>query len=392
MTGVLCAGALAAQVSHKRLEAAWQSPTFWHRCAAPMAMLPFIALLYAAYLYIEDGVLEPRRLSVFLFATTMLVGFALIAAGRPRRMGDSFHCDVCDYERRTDSPVCSECGYDWLAPHGVVQGERQVQWPAVWAGLLIMLAPPLSQTLLRYTSLDVQRLILSALPTRILIDAATTGSPYGADEEFKILVSRSLSAEQEARLARRLLDQHLEYKRRSGPAAAWLEPNVLSATLPSDICERFFTEMAEIRLIVTDTVIVGQPLAFYFDSRERSHGKSSTLKCEVYFGGVSADGGATFTERATRRARAAWFDAIWWVPGKPPRQVLDTKPPPLVVFDSPGEHEITCRLWQAAVLRTDYTDKIDWLDDGSPEFPPAVVWSKQIDLTATIEALPASGG
>ena len=386
LTAVIDVLTLLGHYFHRPLKTMQRSPSFWRRFAGHIIPFPFGILLLMGGMYVTAAGMVLSQLTMLVIMPPVAVGIAFVAAGWSRRVGDSWHCAKCGYERRVEGALCSECGHNWQEPGGVVHGRRQAHWPAVCAGVLIMLVSGFAQFLGFFSSFSPNRMVLSVLPTGTLIDAATTGWPTFAQDEMKVLASRQLSAEEEARLARGLLDQRMEHETLAAPTLLWLEPKVLGATLPSDVCERYFAEMVEVWIDGPDTVTAGEHFTLLIASRHRHDHVGSTLKAEIYFAGVSTDGGATFTDRAAMRDSSMGFGSVWWcrdtlmaISGAP-------SPAPQIVLSEPGEHEVTIRFWLAAVPARDYTRRITWGADGTPELPAGVAWAKRIDVTATIEA------
>ena len=84
------------------------------------------------------------------------IGFSLMAAGAPRRVGDTEHCAACDYQVAPGvdpAAVCPECGARWLAPGGTVVGRLKRSRALFWVGLVVAVGY-LAGPLLRGQSLN----------------------------------------------------------------------------------------------------------------------------------------------------------------------------------------------------------------------------------------------
>ena len=104
----------------------------------------------------------------------------------------------------------------------------------------------------------------------------------GADGE---LVSRTLTPDQTAALARRLLDRRGASKFSMGvDSTQWLDAQITAGTLPPDLRERFFAEMFAGALHVPARVRAGEPFTVGLRGTDAADGYA--YKCFVCFGGT----------------------------------------------------------------------------------------------------------
>jgi hypothetical protein len=209
-----------------------------------LARRPLLPLVLVTWIVVVGVVAMPnpggdsrmvlRRLGpVFLVG----VGASMMVAGARRRVGRAEHCAACDYEKRSDSPACPECGAAWDQSGGTVRGHVKQNRILFWCGLIVLVAYLTGP----FSALVVGRsLHLRFVPTAVLIDRV--GADGFAQAAWDELRYRRLSTEQAIRLAERLLDK----RRRGDPLRredrVWLAATVKAGVLPANLQQRYYEE------------------------------------------------------------------------------------------------------------------------------------------------------
>lgn len=314
-----------------------------------------------------------------IMLTLGTVGASLAYAGSIRRVGNELRCAACGYECRTSGKRCTECGNYWLEPDGKIRGHRVVQRGAIAAGIIVML---IGMVGMFPTPFSLDRLGLYLMPDSIRIRAVTVGDPWFAEGKLEDLLAGPLSLENELFLATRLLDQRLKEEYLSETAVTWLDGKVLAGGLTDSIRIRFFEEMAEMWLEGPDKVAVGEPFSPGIVVRDRKQLLGSSLTLQVYFAGVSTDGGRTFEGRRNFAGGPMSVGHVWYRAGQ--RHVLSEERRLHVSIDAPGEHEIVVRMWLVVVPTNIRSVSAKWNDDGTPDLPKAALWTKEVVLRRTV--------
>lgn len=433
------------------------------------------------------------QVPAFLMMCLVAVGIALIGAAWTQRLGDWYACAKCGYPRPEQQSetctVCTECGHRWWLPGGAVRAKRAPMWRVVWLGAaIIVVGVVLTFTIGLQRRGPLQRAIVALVPTDRLTRAATTSYP-GSDEALFLdtLLSRSLSAEQQDRLARGLVDQFVRYQSLSPTAIEWLEtrigahaipeeirarylekvaPNLgfrlgqipishvsndtlfVGATtggigvdedaclrellnrgltdamrerlmlalldhrraeddlgqvadgwleteaivgdMPDEIRERYFSEMFSFWLEGADTATVGEPYRVVVASRDRRGFGANACRIWVCYGGVSIDGGMTWTDSALRWRDAQMFGNLRYRRSHAPYTIGDKAP--AVTFNAPGQWQVMMRLRLVALPRSGRPSAVEWNTDGSLKLPPGAVWSKEILIDHAVKVEERSAG
>jgi hypothetical protein len=318
-----------------------------------------------------------------LFGFAMFaVGASIAAAGFARRIGDEDRCAGCGYVCGTSGDRCSECGRHWRESGGLIRGHRVVQPAAIVVGALVVIVGGAGIFPSRYS---IDRLGLYLMPDSVRVRVATTGATWSSEGKLKDLLAGQLSPENELLLAESLLDQRIQEGRFPASGAVWLEGKLLAGGLTPAIRERFFEEMFEIWLEGPDEVVAGELFAPLIASRNRVQSLGSTIDMRIFLGGVSTDGGKTFSGRGNHVLGPASASNVWYHGSM--RFVQDQTRNsfiPRVLINTPGEHEIVVRMWIAAVVRPVKTFSAKWNDDGTPVLPPGALWTKEVLLRRAV--------
>lgn len=208
------------------------------------------------------------------------IGFALINAGRPRREGDEKHCVRCDYQAPPTGERprrCPECFMDWSVSDGLVRGRRVVHPKLIWAGLLVCaFSLALFAKLLSYRTLGCE-----LASTDSLIQCVARAPTYIDPSVFVVVFARSMSAEQERRLAVAVLDARLRGVSVTFPKTPdWLTCYTRSGRAPDVICRRYFEEAFPMKLAV-DRITAGRESEGSVDGEPRKFWSGDCLSLLV---------------------------------------------------------------------------------------------------------------
>ena len=301
------------------------------------------------------------------------IGAGLITAGWATRTGDSRHCPKCDYEFAfadgdEDAPVrCPECGTGWLGR--LVTGRRVQSRPLIGAGVGVLAAT----LLLAVTLFASGGFIARAMPTPALIAWLGTSPLIGGDEAWAELATRTLTPEQRADLATRLLDLRLaERFRLTVEGKEWLDAETAAGTLPAGVQERFFAEMFRGELDVPRRVRVGEPFEVGFKHTDANDGFN--YKCFLYVGGFAV-GDAPLVGQRNEGYYPNLIDRARGTPYTPVSESL--------VANKPGPATVRADVW--LMVQTGFPATITWNDDGTPVVPPTAAWVKRVEMVREIE-------
>lgn len=234
----------------------------WHhphpqKCSIIRFCIVYPPLMVAAVLFHLWFIGDPLVVTLLRVATQLgpqigiAVGFALIAAGRMRRVGTEQFCAACGYQVAPVGPVsrrCSECGADWTTPNAWTSG-RPVRRPElVRLGFVVCVISllPMGVTIFLRSDAAFYRLT----PTDSLIDHISSRAEYIRPEAFDAVFGRSLSPLEESRLATTLLDRRRQRGHLFLRGKDWLLAYLLSGRASEDIKHRYFAETFPLKLVL----------------------------------------------------------------------------------------------------------------------------------------------
>lgn len=220
----------------------WEPRWGHHHATACLYLTLALAMLIVTTVMNSAGSLLVR-LTTMPGTAGLFIGFAIAALGVVRLTGGRY-CSKCRYEMSeaiasdTAQPQCPECGAFWKRPGGTRDDHLTLRWPWIIAGVVIGLMLTLGPLLV---SSQVRALPLRVLPTSSLIEEAASGF-MTRDEAWGLLMSRQLTAQQETRLARRLLDVRLDRGYLTTVPDTWLQERINAEALPPDLASRYVDE------------------------------------------------------------------------------------------------------------------------------------------------------
>ncbi len=299
-----------------------------------------------------------------------VVGFVAQFSVAPR-VGATLRCARCGYPfDNAGDYLCSECGKAWLAPSGLVRGEKIRPKPLHYGVIGACVLPVVSTALLlgfsgmhRFTPTD--RLIAQAIrsPTQPF------GGPWGE------LQQRTLSTEQVSRIAIGLSGLDAQNAHLPLRAERWLTATMASVGVSDEALERLADSMKEVRLTVPDSARVGEEITIDVTVTQRHPalplpGLAAFRRVDRFNDESSEHFAQDFAFFRQNTISMSGFG-----------------PPNRFTPQSPGEFEVTIEWWYfptRAIIQP-----IVWRPDGTPEPPPGAYGVVRRSLTGTVRVLPA---
>jgi|GEM_PF-5920974 DNA-directed RNA polymerase subunit RPC12/RpoP len=271
-----------------------------------------------------------------LFFIPIIGSQIIFYALKHRRTGSSLHCPECEYElgmSPDDAPLrCPECGHAWLGKWVVGRSRRSPRLAAVGALICFLGVAPL---VVQWTGLGSAS--LSVLPTNMLISLVAQ-DPWGHNKSFwSELKKRSLTADEELRLAEKLLQLRRDHGYLYGEPAMWLGAAVQAGSLPAELIERYYDDWFEPRLAGPDTVAVNAPITLRIDAVERRGGPNTWMY--ILLGPVTVDG-VEVTDSNYAQKRERWIFSLDFISFSFAGQ-FKREPIMLPTFSSPTPGPIT---------------------------------------------------
>ncbi|KAA0213301.1 MAG: hypothetical protein DYG94_11800 [Leptolyngbya sp. PLA3] len=302
----------------------------------------------------------------FAWGGLLPLGTGFITHGLTRRAGSAPHCSRCGYEFDDELERCPECGADWKRRGGVVEGRLHRSRTLVSTGVAL-LALGVLLTIRPLLGQAFSRLV----PTRFLI-AQASGRDTWSPSDWSELMSRTLSREQEQRLADGLLDRRWQTGRLDPAASGWLEQEIVSGGLPDAARERYFHEMVMMRLRGPSAARVGERVKVEALVDDRST-PFAGLGSRVLFAGFTVNGQSMGATRLERMASAYDFDE-WSVK----RKTGAALPSIEVSAAEPGTLVIEVEAWIVYGPEARLGWGRAWNEDGTPLLPDERLWVEPV--------------
>lgn len=310
------------------------------------------------------------------------LGLTMFIGGLAMRTGDSMHCAACDYQVPpgidTPSTKCPECGAAWR--EALVRG-RRVRSPFLIRTGAVLVALWLLPLLTVVTGVNV--VIYRLLPTPILLEIVHLSASNPVSDlhtQINELTGRTLSTEQEVRLAERFLflrqlDGSVHFA-----AGGWLDAGAtLPNRLPRDIIERLYMEGFIPRVDLPGTAEANEPFTLHIRGTNRLTHQSVFAFARIE--SIEVDG-----EPIAMNGPSAWVFGLYLDPttaavtdrSLPADQALTAE----VVCPTPGR--VTVR----TVVRLAFTTagNMPPPDPGSKDAPtPPVRWTDTVTIEQEVQ-------
>jgi len=304
----------------------------------------------------------------FAWGALVPLGMGLITHGLTRRVGVELHCARCGYAHDDELEVCPECGADWNGRGSLLEGRLERSRAMVSVGIAVLVL-----ALVLTIRPLVVHVVSPLVPTRVLIAQVGSGATYSPDV-WNELSSRSLTPEQEQRLADALLDRRLHVGSLDLASNAWLEQRVAKGQIRVESIERYFREMVELDLRGAAKARVGETIRIEALVENRTTPWSG-VGVRIFFAGFSVDGEPVPGTRMEQRASVYVFDE-WSVKRKPGAEL----PAVEVQATRPGVIAVEAEAWLIFAPEAALGWGRAWDEDGRPIIPPGVLWTEPVKL------------
>lgn len=314
----------------------------------------------------------------FLHMFLVMTGFMLIAMGRKARVGSGLHCARCEYEQGPNPEAlrrCPECGLEWNRFAGTVRGRRQANAGMIVGGIVLGLLG----VALIFTPLTKANWQLKILPTGALISEVTKKKGFTM-AEWAELRARTLSPEQEARLATALFEK----RRAQTPALFspdednWFVAQIMAGTLPPEQKQRYYREMLDVELIAPTQAKVGEPITLDMKCTYRGAATNNPT-AEAYIGGYFIGDDPEPLARQSSGIAGIMLDPR--TSGKFNRDGWRAEFTPR----TSGALPVKLRVWVIYIPLGAGGQAIQWQPDGTPLIVPAAVWHELREVERTID-------
>ena len=299
-------------------------------------------------------------------------GFILLIGGLPRRVGKTRHCPGCGYQmapRGTNPIRCPECGVSWSGPGGAAFG-RLVQRPAfVFVGFALIVS--VAAILLYPGGLSGQNLN-RLCPTNQLIARIADTDDYFVNGEWTELNRRSLSTDQERRLAEALLDRRLagHFGWLKPDPSSWLRARLGTKTLPRDTVDRYYREGILLRVRGPHIVNTGDSITLRFtpSCQQFAFDPYGCPDRVLFFAGYRLGTSSKLTGRLDQAVSVSISR-------------IDSSDPEIhFTAGQPGILEVHLEGWHIVGPPQELNKPITWRTDGTPVIPAAAVWSERFEI------------
>ncbi|MFM9995385.1 MAG: hypothetical protein ACKVU4_06240 [Phycisphaerales bacterium] len=363
------------------------------------------ALFLAAIPVIRGG--HGSYLAAFLQHAPMvcsLIGIGLIGAAFVRS-GSEPRCAACGYDvSGAPQPAdpgdrCPECGTEFRVPGGTVVGERRVHRGLVVMGVVLVAGQFVWYATLARSPSAMMGWYTPYLPTGSLI-REVTGAPRGfTRDEWAELNTRTLTPDDEVRLARGLIELRARQHYMDPAAETWLDAYAKSGGMPADLLERFCAEWLDLWLVAPARVRVGESVTIGLAGDYRGNigaaGGGAALVARIVFEGFRVGDDPEPQARAVTSIHGMRLmsteilnDRMRGSTRSRPDALGDRSPQLTVTPNVQGTLRIRAAVWIIVNPQASGLNPVVWNDDGTPVLPADAVWTKRVELERTIEVDP----
>lgn len=222
----------------------------------------FMLALHYAMSGTSTGSLIPLILDNF-WQSTMWTGFALVFLA-PVHHGRDPCCAKCQYTMEGAPEggydVCPECGRDLRAKDAIAKGHKTIIKPMMIAGIALVIAS--FATIGRFSRGSSG--YLPYLPTGSLIKEVTTAPRGFTSDEWKELLTRTLTSREVEILFEGMLGLRDTKGYFAREAEGWLDRTALARAVPADVVERYYEGMLSVWIAAPESVSRGEPRGLRF--------------------------------------------------------------------------------------------------------------------------------
>jgi hypothetical protein len=334
---------------------------------------------------IFSGVMSSPEAFVFpLCIGTLPWGIKLIRRGvKGVRAGESLHCPRCEYELGVlpdEAPIrCPECGAAWLGRW--VKGELRKSPARMWWGVALLL-PFLFAVATWFSPLGAAG--LGMLPTRAVISIAALDAWGHNARAWAELNNRTLTAQDEAKLAESLLDVRRREGYLYGPPASWMQAAAIgggtAGPLPQALQDRYFEEWFEPVIDIPDQVAVGQSCPILIQGTQRTGG--ATVWMYMWVEGLTVDGAPVDVEY-WRMLSTGWIYTLYLDPRAGIGQPEVRSRPLMLDTNTPGTRRIHAIIYKCVIPRG-AVPAVGPVVNGVQTPPAGAVYFKRVELDKTV--------
>ncbi|MCB9854476.1 MAG: hypothetical protein H6818_02230 [Phycisphaerales bacterium] len=348
-------------------------------------MVASLLVLYIIASYLLSVFLHVTFLGMFMKMLPyafMMLGMSLLSRGWARRVGDERFCVVCAYPQAPEAETaeqCPECGGLWNRPGGFHRG-RIVKTPWMMftgATLLLVFFGLISIDLVAPGWAPSMSIPPQELSTQELIEEVMDPLAGFTTNEWTILLSRTMTAEQELSLAEGLLAFRQSRGHFDQDSEGWMHKRMQANALPKKLADRYYREMLEASLVAPKKVRAGQPFSISIACTPHTNiysGKTGSDVLAVFFGGFYLDESDDPIMRETKVHYGALFGSH---PQYTPTTTLTAK--------VTGTARVRSVLWMVAGDQDIVKGAIHWKPDGSPEIPKGARWAECVELAESVD-------
>lgn len=303
---------------------------------------------------------------------------------RTHRKRDEIFCKNCGYQKAEGAgKLCPECGRNWEAAANVVKGRLTNQkWlygviVAVFVVCIFSYGMPL-----------FGRFFCRYIPDSVIVHV-TKQSDHPSYRLMDEVENRNFSPKHTTELLDHFLDQRLEYRAFSDyRAERFVKSHIDDPMVSPHILDRYNAEMFALRINAPDEVQKWYNIKVSLGVLPRS----SVTKESYYLclGGHQVDGGpvpynGVRSKNWVTMKTGTVYRNIW----TPDTAKFAEIPGTGIRLRMSGEPiEINTTVWLAIFPKPLTSHSIKWNQDGTPVFPPNVLWHGHVDLEKIIKIGP----